>query len=78
MNHLNNTTKKHTEVKMNENKFYIDKTKELRKSIIIYKVNESIHSPIMYLSKPKWVSQEEFDNFFNNMIISVKQGGKDE
>jgi hypothetical protein len=32
----------------------------------------SVHSPIMYLSKPKWVSQEEFDAFVDNMTISVK------
>ena len=59
--------------------YYIDKSKTIRKSIIIYRDMGSVHSPIMYLSKPKWVSQEEFDAFVDNMTISVKTiGGQNE
>jgi hypothetical protein len=52
--------------------YYIDKSKTIRKSIIIYRDMGSVHSPIMYLQKPKWVSQEEFDAFVDNMTIAVK------
>jgi len=59
--------------------YYIDKSKTIRKSIIIYRDMGSVHSPIMYLPKPKWVSQEEFDAFVDNMTISVKTiGGQNE
>lgn len=52
--------------------YYIDKSKSIRKSIIIYEVKGSIHSPIMYIQKPRWVSNEEFGNFIDRMQIMIK------
>lgn len=52
--------------------YYIDKSRDLRKSIIIYRVNESVHSPVMYISKPKWISQEDFEDLFNRTEIKIK------
>lgn len=58
-------------MKQTSKKYYLDKSKTIRKSIIIYKNKGSVHSPIIYISKPKWVTNEEFDKFINNMQIIV-------
>ena len=52
--------------------FYIDRTKSIRKSVIIYKVQGSVHSPIMYISKPKWRTDEEFNDILDRMEIMIK------
>ena len=54
-------------------KYYIDKSQTLRKAIIIYKIEGSVHSPIMYLKKPKWVNDTEFTEFLNNIEIIIKE-----
>jgi len=55
--------------------YYIDRSKSsksIRKSVIIYEVKGNVHSPIMYLQKPKWRTDEEFNEFLDNMQIMVK------
>lgn len=52
--------------------YYIDRSKTVRKSVIIYKVEGNVHSPIMYLKKPKWRTDEEFNEFLDNMQMMVK------
>lgn len=52
--------------------FYIDRSMSIRKAVIIYQVKGSIHSPIMYLKKPKWVSNDDFNDFLDKMQIQIK------
>lgn len=59
-------------MKQTSEKYYIDKSKTIRKSIIIYENKGSVHTPIIYIVKPKYVTQEEFDKFINNMQITIK------
>ena len=59
-------------MKQTSEKYYIDKSKTIRKSIIIYENKGTVHSPIIYISKPKYVTQDEFDKFINNIQIIVK------
>lgn len=58
-------------------RYYIDKSKTIRKSIIVYGVNGGLHSPVMYISKPKWISQEDFDELFSRMEIKIKGGNNE-
>ena len=52
--------------------FYIDRSKSIRKSIIIYQIKGSVHSPVVYLSKPKWITDEEFNDLLDRMQIMIK------
>ena len=52
--------------------FYIDSSKSIRKSIIIYQIKGSVHSPVVYLSKPKWITDEEFNDLIDRMQIMIK------
>ena len=52
--------------------FYIDRSKSIRKSIIIYQIKGSVHSPVVYLSKPKWITDEEFNDLIDRMQIMIK------
>jgi hypothetical protein len=56
---------------MPEVRYYIDKSRSIRKSVIIYKVDGSVHSPVIYLQKPRWISEREFDNFLKKVQISI-------
>ena len=53
--------------------YWFDKSRTIRKSIILYKQQDGLATPVMYLSKPRWVSDEEFNEFFNNLEVKVKQ-----
>ena len=52
--------------------FYIDRSKSIRKSIIIYQIKGSVHSPVVYLSKPKWITDEDFNDLLDRMQIMIK------
>lgn len=53
-------------------KYYIDKTKTWRKSIIVFK-KEGVYSiPMLYISKPKHVKQKDFEDFINKMQIVIE------
>lgn len=52
--------------------FYIDRSKSIRKSVIIYHINGSFHSPVVYLSKPKWITDEDFNDLLDRMQIMIK------
>ncbi len=56
-----------------KSKYYLDSSMDLRKSIIMYKIDGCVHSPVMYLKKPKWVSDEDFKDLFNRMQIMIKE-----
>lgn len=52
--------------------YWFDKSQTLRKSIILYKQVGSVASPIMYFSKPKHITNDEFLKIFNQMEIHLK------
>ena len=43
------------------------------KSAILWKYGEKGLSPVLYLRKPKHVSQEEYDELIQNMQIYIKR-----
>lgn len=51
--------------------YYIDRGKSFRKSIIIFKQVGNVASPIMYIQKPKWVSEKDFNDYMDRMQISI-------
>jgi hypothetical protein len=56
---------------MKEEKYFLDFSKTIRKCIIMYEVKGSVHSPIMYIKKPKWRSEEEFVEFVKSLQIYI-------
>ena len=58
--------------------YWFDKSRTLRKSIILYKQQDGMATPVMYLTKPRWLSDEEFMETFNSMKIYISQGGNNE
>jgi hypothetical protein len=52
-------------------KYVLDKSKELRKSIVIWEGENMEYIPVMYLRKPKFVDQEYFDNLISRMQIKI-------
>ena len=58
--------------------YWFDKSRTFRKSIILYKQQDGMATPVMYLTKPRWLSDEEFMETFNNMKIYISQGGNNE
>ena len=58
--------------------YWFDKSRTLRKSIILYKQQGGMATPVIYLTKPRWISDEEFMETFNNMKIYISQGGNNE
>ena len=57
---------------MKEPEYYIDKSKSIRKSVIIYQIKGNVHSPVLYISKPKWRTEEEFSDLLNRIEIYIK------
>ena len=52
-------------------KYEFDTSRQIRKSIIIWEHNGEEFTPVMYLSKPKFVKQEVFDKLVNRMQIII-------
>ena len=52
--------------------YWFDKSRTIRKSIILYKQQDGMATPVMYLTKPRWLSDEEFMEFFSKLEIRVK------
>ncbi len=52
--------------------YYLDTSRTVRKSIILFKIKGCVHYPIMYLTKPKHISQKEFNDIFERMQIMIK------
>lgn len=53
--------------------YWFDKSQTLRQSIILYKQINGVASPIMYFTKPKWISNEEFLDTFKRMQIYIAE-----
>ena len=52
--------------------FEFDKTFKFRKSAIIWGHEPGVMYPILYLSKPKHISQEDFEEILNKLEINIK------
>lgn len=52
-----------------KNEYYLDFSREIRKSIIIYQVKGSVHSPVAYISRPKWINEKDFEKFVRSLTI---------
>jgi hypothetical protein len=55
-----------------KSEYYIDRSKSVRKSVIIYQIKGSVHSPVVYLSKPKWIKDDDFNDLLDRMQILIK------
>jgi hypothetical protein len=55
-----------------KSEYYIDRSKSIRKSVIIYHIDGSVHSPVVYLSKPKWIKEDDFNDLLDRMQIMIK------
>lgn len=53
--------------------YWFDKSKTIRKSIILYKQQDGMATPVMYLSKPRWISEKDFMDFYSKLEIRIKQ-----
>ena len=52
--------------------YTIDRSKDFRKSVIIWKENTGCSSPIAYIHKPKHVSEDDFNKFLDSIKIYIK------
>lgn len=52
--------------------YFLDRSKTMRRSVILYKMVGSVATPVMYLTRPKFVSEEEFNTFLDSVSIYVK------
>jgi hypothetical protein len=55
-----------------DKEFYLDTSKTFRKSIVLFKIKGCVHYPIMYLKKPKYITEKEFNEIFERMQIRIK------
>lgn len=53
-------------------KFTIDTTRSIRKSIVIYGQSGCVAWPVAYISRPKWITQTDFDSFIDALEIRVR------
>jgi hypothetical protein len=53
--------------------YFLDKSGTIRKSIILYKMVGSVATPILYIQKPKYISEEEFKSTMNSIEIRIRQ-----
>lgn len=58
-----------SEEKTEESKYYLDFSQDIRKCIIVYEVKGNVHSPVMYIKRPKWIPEEEFFTFVRSLKI---------
>ena len=49
----------------------IDISGSIRKSVVVWGHEQATAYPIMYIRKPKWMSQESFDNMIDKVRISL-------
>lgn len=58
---------------MVESSYYIDRTRSIRKSVVIYEKIGGWSFPIMYIQKPKWITEEEFENYLDRIVIMITE-----
>ena len=54
-------------------KYYIDRSRSIRKSVILYEIRGSLHTPILYISKPRWLTDSEFNETLDRIQILIKE-----
>lgn len=53
--------------------YIFDRTRSMRKSIILWKGINNEYTPVMYMTRPKNVSKQEFEELLDRMRISIFQ-----
>lgn len=53
--------------------YIFDRTRSMRKSIILWKGINNEYTPVMYMTRPKNVSKKEFEELLDRMRISIFQ-----
>lgn len=51
--------------------YSIDNSKSIRKSVVVWGSEGNISYPIMYISKPKHINQEDFDRMIEKMELLI-------
>lgn len=51
--------------------YVFDRTRSMRKSIILWKGVDNEYTPVMYMTRPKNVSKQEFEELLDRMRISI-------
>lgn len=54
-------------------RYYIDRSGSIRKSVIVYEIRGSLHTPILYISKPRWLTDSEFNETLDRVQILIKE-----
>lgn len=54
---------------------YKDNSKTIRKGVIIYALVGNVHTPLAYIHRPKFRTEEEFDLFIKHMVLAVDLQG---
>jgi hypothetical protein len=52
--------------------YFLDFSKEIRKSIVLYKQTGSVATPMAYISRPKWIEEKDFEEFVRSLKIYKK------
>lgn len=60
------------ELKEDKEEYYIDYSRQIRKSIMLYRLKGSVATPVVYFTKPKWIKEEDFVSFIKSLSIRVK------
>lgn len=60
------------ELKEDKEEYYIDYSRQIRKSIMLYRLKGSVATPVVYFTKPKWIKEEDFVRFIKSLSIIVK------
>ena len=58
---------------MTKDRYYIDRSRSIRKSVIVYEIRGSLHTPILYISKPRWLTDSEFNDTLDRIQILIKE-----
>ena len=58
---------------MTTDRYYIDRSRSIRKSVILYEIRGSLHTPILYISKPRWLTDSEFNETLDRIQILIKE-----
>lgn len=49
--------------------YYLDFSKELRKSVVLWKIEGNVWTPVVYFQKPANMDQQEFQTLLKNLIL---------
>jgi hypothetical protein len=49
--------------------YFLDFSKQIRKSIVLYKQRGSVATPMAYINKPRWIEEKDFVEFIKSLDI---------